>query len=83
MAFQIAPIVEGHGEVSAVPILLRRMIAELNLAVPIEVVRPIRQPRGSLLKDRGVESAVQLAAIEMGGSGAIFIILDSDGDLSP
>src|ERR1700694_2412055 len=80
MAFQIAPIVEGHGEVSAIPILLRRMIAELNLAVRIEVVRPIRQPRGALLRQGGVESAVQLVAIEMGERGAIFVILDSEGE---
>jgi hypothetical protein len=80
MAFRIAPIVEGHGEVFAVPILLRRMIAELNLAVRIEVVRPIRQPRGTLLRQGGVERAVQLAAIEMGERGAIFVVLDSEGE---
>lgn len=80
MAFRIVPIVEGHGEFSAVPILLRRVIAELNVSVPIEIARPIRRPRSTLLKVGGIESAVQLAAIEMGESGAIFVILDSEGE---
>jgi hypothetical protein len=80
MAFRIVPIVEGHGEVDAVPVLLRRLVAELNPGVPIEPSRPIRQSRGSLLKKGGIESAVSLAAIEMGESGAILILLDSEGE---
>lgn len=70
MAFRIVPIVEGHGEFSAVPELLRRVILELNLGVPV-VARPIRQARGSLLKHGGIENAVGLASYEMGESGAI------------
>lgn len=80
MPFRIVPVVEGDGEVAAVPILFRRLIAELNLAIPMDVARPIRQPRGSLLKKGGIEQAVSFAAIEMGQLGAIFILLDSDGD---
>jgi hypothetical protein len=45
MSFRIVPVVEGDGEVSAVPVLFHRLIAELDLAVPIDVERPIRQPR--------------------------------------
>jgi len=47
----VAPIIEGHGEVEAVGILLRRIAAEL-LDVTIEVVRPFRLPRGKLLPGR-------------------------------
>ncbi|HYL76435.1 MAG TPA: DUF4276 family protein [Bryobacteraceae bacterium] len=80
MPFKIAPIVEGHGEYESVPLLFRRVIAQLNLAVPIEIVRPIRRARGTLLKERGIEAAVCLAAIEIGEEGAVFILLDSEGD---
>jgi hypothetical protein len=80
MALRIVPIVEGHGEVESVPLLFRRVIAHLNTAVPIEVARPIRRPRGTLLKKGGIEAAVCLAAIEVGEKGAIFILLDSEGD---
>lgn len=47
----VAPIIEGHGEVEAVGILLRRIAAELAY-VPIQVVRPFRLPRGKLLPGR-------------------------------
>ncbi|MBZ5611329.1 MAG: DUF4276 family protein [Acidobacteriia bacterium] len=80
MAFRIVPIVEGHGEEAAVPVLFRRVIAALNLAVPIDVAHPIRQARGTLLKQGGIERAVGLAAIEIGESGTIFILLDSEGE---
>jgi hypothetical protein len=80
MPFRIVPVVEGDGEVTALPILFRRLIAQLDLAIPMDVERPIRQARGSLLKEGGIERAVSLAAIKMGALGAIVILLDSEGD---
>ncbi|MCC7292976.1 MAG: DUF4276 family protein [Phycisphaerales bacterium] len=69
---RVAPIVEGHGEVSAVPELLRRMGTELLGGAYIDVMRPIRQPRSKLLRrdaasgnirpdDDAISSAVRLA----------------------
>jgi len=80
MPFLIVPIAEGHGEVPAVPILFRRVIAELNPGVAIEPARPIRRPRATLLKEGGLEDAVKLAVFAMGESGAILVLLDSEGD---
>jgi hypothetical protein len=80
MPFRIVPIVEGHGEVQAVPGLFRRLIAEFNPAVAIEPGRPIRRSRGTLLKEGGLEDAVRLGAFEMGDNGAILVLLDSEGD---
>lgn len=42
-------VVEGHGEVRAVPILLRRIAGDLDPSVPLEVLPPIRRPRASLV----------------------------------
>lgn len=80
MPFRIVPIVEGHGEVQAVPGLFRRLIAEFNPAVAITVVPPIRQNRGTLTKAGGIERAVELATISVEGEGVIFILLDSEGE---
>jgi hypothetical protein len=80
MAFRIVPIVEGHGEVAALPILLRRVIAELNPPIAIDIARPIPRPKGSLLKEGGIESAVEFTASETRENGVILILLDSDGD---
>jgi hypothetical protein len=76
MPFEIVPIVEGHGEVQAVPELLRRLIAVFNPAVAINIHRPIRQNRGTLIKAGGIERAVELAASVLGREGAIFVVLD-------
>ena len=53
-ALVIAPIVEGHGEVEAVPILLRRTGAELLRAPGIIVLKPVRRPRTKLIRPERV-----------------------------
>jgi hypothetical protein len=80
MPYRIVPIVEGQGDVAAVPVLLRRLIAKSNPPVAVDIAQPIRQPRGTLLKAGGIEAAVQFAAIEMGQDGAVLILIDSEGD---
>lgn len=80
MAFRIVPIVEGHGERFAVPVLFRRIIAELDLEAPIEIGGSIRRPRGTLLKTGGLESDVELAVSAAQPIGAVFVLLDSEGD---
>ena len=41
---------------------------------------PIRCPRNQVVKENELERAVEFVARQIGGQGAIFIILDSDGD---
>ena len=74
----IQPIVEGHGEVKAVPGLLRRFIKETN-AWDVTIGRPIRCNRNKLIKRAELEKAVGLARIQP-GCGAILIMLDGDQD---
>ncbi|MFC0862094.1 hypothetical protein ACFHYQ_07275 [Sphaerimonospora cavernae] len=57
----IMTIVEGHGEVAAIPALLRRLIPYLVLGAYADVPRPYRVPRDSLIKALGVETAVTAA----------------------
>jgi hypothetical protein len=80
MSFWIVPIVEGQGEVQAVPVLFRRIIIELNLGIPIDVAQPVRLVRDKLVKDDELHRALRLAARRVGKDGAIFILLDSEGD---
>jgi hypothetical protein len=87
MPYRIVPIVEGDGEVEAVPLLLRRIRDQINPPVAVDIAPPIRRQRGTLLNTEGIESAVRLAAIKMAGNGAILILIDSDDecpkDLAP
>lgn len=77
----IAVVVEGQGEEEALPVLLRRIAAEMDPPVylrhPIELVRRLRN---KIVKPRELENAVELAARNLGGRGAILVLLDSDDD---
>jgi Domain of unknown function (DUF4276) len=75
---KIVPIVEGHGEVEAVPVLLRRL-AEAN-GTFVEVARPIRQPKGRLVKEAELRRAVALAAKQTRAGDGILVLLDADTD---
>jgi len=83
----IQPIVEGHGEVDAVPILLRRIGFEL-LGKGVDVLRPIRQPKTSLHhRADTLTKAVGIAANKLGeavvdpeDSGVVLPLVDADED---
>lgn len=76
---KLVPIVEGHGEVQSVPILLRR-IAGVRASWP-EIGRVIRIPRGKLVKQDELKRAVQFAAKQTDApADAICVLLDADQD---
>lgn len=82
-SYSIVPIVEGYGEVYAVPVLLRR-IAETMDPLPVLLVnQPIRVKAGSFLKDqeycrRHIELAARKA--KMHEKSCILILLDCEDD---
>jgi hypothetical protein len=76
----IACIVEGFGEVDAVPILVRRMIAEIDPTVFPSIPQPIRVSRSKCIKPGELEKSVELAARKLEAAGAILILLDADTD---
>jgi hypothetical protein len=75
----LACIVEGRGEEAAVPILLRRILSLLTPEVAVDIQRPFRVNRGSLLK-QGLENAVERAIRVLPKPGAVLVLLDSDQD---
>jgi hypothetical protein len=77
---RIVTVVEGHGEVEAVPILIRRIAEMVQPTILPDVSRPIRVPRHRLLKQRELERTVELAARQAGSDGRILILLDADED---
>lgn len=72
----IQPIVEGYGEVDAVPVLLRRLQAELGFYT-FQIARPIRRRRSQLATEEQVRLSVRLALGTPECSG-ILILFDSD-----
>ena len=79
MAVKIGCIVEGHGDVEAVPVLIRRIAADLYPELSI-VTHPTRVPRTKVVQIDQLEKTVGLTARKIGRQGAILIIQDSDDD---
>jgi hypothetical protein len=80
MTVSIACIVEGHGEVASLPILIRRIAQAQNPSIEVLIPPPIRRSRGSLLKDGALENDIGLAASKISGRGGILVLIDSDDD---
>ena len=80
MKIRFGCIVEGHSEVRSVRVLIRRIAAELYPELMIDIPRPNRVHRDQVVKIDELEREIELTARRIGGQGAIFVILDSDGD---
>ena len=78
---KVGLVVEGHGEVKAVPILFRRIGFDIDLSANLQIMQPIRRPRDSLVnKPDELKRAVELAALKARPRGGVFVLLDSDDD---
>jgi len=74
MSVEIAPIVEGHGDVAALPVLLRAI-------EPLLIVRrPVRFPRTRLLDEGHLERAARIAASNIVHHGVVLLVVDADDD---
>jgi Domain of unknown function (DUF4276) len=77
----IASIVEGHGEVQAVPILLHRLARVLAPALTVITPLPIRISRSRLGPQfQEFERALELAARYARAGGGVLVLLDADDD---
>lgn len=73
-------IVEGYGDVAAVRVLLRRVLQEQLQCYDVGIERPIRVPKGKLLKPGELERAVNLAARRISATDGIVVLVDADDD---
>ncbi|MDM0114866.1 DUF4276 family protein [Variovorax sp. J22R133] len=77
----VASIVEGDGEVAALPVLLRRLQAWRTPEVAVDVLSPIRVRRDQFLnRETEFSRHLQLAAAKCGDDGWILILMDADDD---
>ncbi|HEV2851278.1 MAG TPA: DUF4276 family protein [Thermoanaerobaculia bacterium] len=75
----LLPIVEGHSEEEAVPVLLRRLLARLERP-EVQVARPFRVSRYKMVRPGEIERAVVQGIRDRNGVGAVLVILDADDD---
>lgn len=78
----LASVVEGHGEVEALPVLIRRIAELVGFEGDLRLNPPIRVKSGSFLKDQDYfHRYVALAAAKAAAfDGSLLILLDCEDD---
>lgn len=74
---RICPIVEGHGEVEAVPVLIR-LVQDVCGQFEAKIHKPIRIRRGSMADTATMRRRMEYALSE--GATCFLILLDADDD---
>jgi hypothetical protein len=76
---KIYPIVEGHGEVTAAPVLLRRLLHEHAACFEMDVGTPIRRSQSQFRSKETVQAAVRLAKLQP-QCAAVLLLFDGEDD---
>lgn len=76
----IVPIVEGKGEIEAVPVLVRRILHERLGAFTVHVSKPVRIQRNRIRSESELSRASDLAKTRPGGCDALLVVCDADDD---
>ena len=76
----IACVVEGHGEVEALPLLIRRIKSMVTPNLSLRLPKPIRVPKTRLQKEDALRNAILLASKRTRERDAILLLMDADAD---
>ena len=77
---KFAFVIEGKGEVEAIPLLIRRICTDILGFYAFKTTRPVRIPRSTLVRPGELERAIRLAQTAADGRGPVFVVLDADED---
>ena len=80
MVLNLGCIVEGSGEVQAVPLLLRRIQCELAPDLDLRIPRPWHIGRYKLVKAGELEAAIERLVRQLPPPRAILVLVDADDD---
>lgn len=75
----IASVVEGFGEVAALPLLVRRIALEVYDVASVEISKPHRIPRNQMISPV-LQRAVETQSARIVSNGGVLILADSDDD---
>lgn len=78
---RLVPIVEGDGEINAVPLLIRRLLHEFHQRFDVDIAFPKNaHGRENLLRTGGIERFVRYALKEADIAGVV-LLLDAEHDV--
>lgn len=76
----IASVVEGHGDVAALPILVRRVANECYDCYDVLIPKPHRVPRNQMVKGDFLRRAVAMQSVRVAQRGGVLVVADADDD---
>lgn len=76
---KLYPIVEGHGEITAVPVLLRRLPHDHAQCFGVAVGTPLRRTQSQFRREADVQTAVRLA-LGQPNCAAVLLLFDGEDD---
>lgn len=76
---KIYPIVEGYGEVAAVPVLLRRLVHDHARCYQVQIGRALRRTESEFRREADVQKSVRLALAHE-DCGGILLLCDGEDD---
>ncbi|MDP2794033.1 MAG: DUF4276 family protein [Sulfurisoma sp.] len=76
---KLYPIVEGHGEVAAAPVLLRRLLWDQAQCYGMDVGTPIRRTCSQFRREEEVQRIVRVALLQP-DCAAVLLLFDGEDD---
>lgn len=76
---KIYAVVEGEGEVSAVPVLLRRLVHDEAQCYAVQVGAPVRRKQYEFHREATIQKAVRLAVLQP-ECAAVLVLFDGEDD---
>ena len=74
-------VVEGDGEVAALPLLIRRIAQRVDPGLYVQVPRPVQVKRNRLIGQfSDLQRAVELIVRQIQAPGGILLLIDADDD---
>src|SRR5437763_859272 len=73
-------VIEGQGEVAAIPLLIRRICNETFGVFALRTARPVRITKSRLVRPGEFERAIKLAQSTNQPHGPVLVVLDADED---
>ena len=75
----IQSIVEGPGDINAVPVLIRRICYELGCCLHAQVAAPMKVPRSKMVQEDHLKRYLRIAGSQA-GCKLILVFMDEDDD---
>lgn len=76
----VVTIVEGHGDIDAVSLLVRRVAESIDASIAVRIPVRLRSTKGQLCNRESFKAKLEIARRYVGPGGSVLVIMDADGD---